>query len=132
MSGWHALAQRYRYEQEFVGERWRFRTGRMRWATKYGNILTLGANREGLYLAVLFPFRLGHPPLFIPWSEITVSERQRWFMAGTQFVLGRETRIPLFVFRSLGDRLAALRPMDGSVVETVYSRAGLDDPRPIA
>jgi hypothetical protein len=131
MSGWHALAQRYRCEQEFVGERWRFRSGRMRWNTRFGNVLTLGANRDGLYMAVFFLFRAGQPPLFIPWSEITVSERRRWFMAGTQFVLGCETQIPLWVFRSMGDRLVALRPMDGSVVGSGYSRAGLDDPRPV-
>jgi hypothetical protein len=131
-SGWHKLAERFRYEREFEGERWRFQSGIMRWSTRYGNILTLGANREGLYMAIFVLFRTGHPALFLPWSEITVSERRRWFRAGTQFVLGREMQIPLWVFKYAGDRLVALRPMDGSVMGSVYSRAGLDDPRPIA
>jgi hypothetical protein len=129
MSGWRALARRYRCEQEFEGERWRFQSGRMRWNTRYGSILTVGANREGLYLAVLFLFRLGQPPLFLPWSEITASERRRWFMPGTQFVLGRDTQIPLWVFSRLGAKILACRPAEMNAAQDFYSRPGLDDPR---
>lgn len=39
--------------------------------SSYRNMLTVGITSEGLYLAVFFPFRLFHPPLLIPWSEIT-------------------------------------------------------------
>jgi hypothetical protein len=131
MSGWHRLAQRFRWEQDFDGERWRFQSGSMRLGAHYNGVLTLGANREGIYLAVLFPFRLAHPPLFIPWSEITVSDRRYVLIAGTQFVLGREAQIPLWVYKKTGDRLVAYRPTDGGAMQGVYSRPGLDEPRPI-
>ncbi|MGC2164091.1 MAG: hypothetical protein WA634_19495 [Silvibacterium sp.] len=131
MGGWHRLAGQYRCEREFDGERWRFRSGLMRWCTSYRSVLTLGANRDGLYLAVFFLFRLGHPPLFIPWSEITASERRRWFMSGTQFVLGRETQIPLWVFKRVGDGILEYRPADSSAMQDFYSRPGLDEPRAI-
>lgn len=131
MGGWHSLAQRYEHEQEIEGERWRFQSGLMRWSTRYGNILTLGANRDGLYLATIFLFRLGHPPLLVPWSEITVSDRRRWLMAGTQFVLGREMQIPLWVFKRTGDRILAYRPVGGGAMEGFSLRPGLDDPRPV-
>ncbi len=131
ISGWHRLAQRFRWEQNFDGQRWRLQSGSMRLGAHYNGVLTMGANRDGIYLAVLFLFRPWHPPLFIPWSEITVSERRNMFIPGMQFVLGREAQIPLWVFRKMGDRLLAFRPADGDVMQELYSRPGLEDPRPI-
>ena len=43
----------------------------MRWLTHYNNVLTVGADSEGLFLVPFFLFRVGHPPLFVPWAEIT-------------------------------------------------------------
>ena len=31
---------------------------------------------RGLHLSVLFPFRLCHPPLLIPWGDITTTRTQ--------------------------------------------------------
>jgi hypothetical protein len=89
IGGWAALADVYRLEDSFEGERMRFRSGQMRYAMSYNNCLTIGADRRGLYLSVFFFFRLGHPPLFIPWSEITVTEKQRYFMNATEFTFSR-------------------------------------------
>lgn len=129
MGGWHTLAQRFRCEQAFEGERWPFRSGSMRRGTHYNGVLTLGANREGLSLAVFVAFRAGHPPLFIPWSEITATERRRWFVEGTQFVLGREEQIPLWVSKGTGETLLPFRPVESSVLQRLYSRPGLEEPR---
>jgi len=131
MSGWRVLAQLFPCEREFDGQRWRFQSGAMRWSTNYNGVLTMGANRDGIYLAMFFAFRPGHPPLFIPWNEITTSDRRRLF-AGTQFVLGREAQIPLWVFKKMGDRLLAFRPAEDDAMQGLYSRPGLEDPRPIA
>lgn len=81
----------------------------MRGGCGYNNCLTLGANADGLYLAVLriLPW---HPQLFIPWVEITVREEQQWWGVGTVFTLGRETQIPLRVLKRIGDKLLAQRP----------------------
>ena len=128
-SGWHRLAQQFRCERSFEGERWRFRSGLMRWNTRFGGALMLGANREGFFIAVLFLFRIGQPPLFIPWSEITIRQRQWWAMSQTGFVLGSEAQIPLWVRKKLGDQILAYRPEGVGGGENVYSRAGLDDPR---
>lgn len=76
MGGWHTLAQHYRATQPFSGRRWYLRSASMSPAN-YGGVLTFGANTEGLFISVLLPFRLGHPPLFIPWSEIESTEQYR-------------------------------------------------------
>src|SRR2546425_10279903 len=54
MSGWAQLARYYQPATPFEGERWRFRSCRMRWLTQYNNCVTAGADTKGLYLAVLF------------------------------------------------------------------------------
>ena len=44
---------------------------------RYNGVLTVGVNPAGLYLAVMPLFRPGHPPLFIPWPDVTVGSEQR-------------------------------------------------------
>lgn len=78
IGGWFSLSQHYRAKQPFVGERWRMRSGSMR-LVSYGSCLILGSNAEGLFLSVFFLFRIGHPPLFIPWSEVASVEQYRSF-----------------------------------------------------
>lgn len=75
LGGWSGLAAAYRAAEPFRGRLWRFKSGALRRFTGYNNCLTVGASEEGLYLAVLFLFRVGHPPLFIPWADITVETR---------------------------------------------------------
>lgn len=110
MSGWHKLGECFRCEREFTGERWVRQSAGMRWATRYSGILTIGANQEGLYLATQPFFRMGHPPLFVPWSEIAASDKKLWMMAGTQFVVGRETQIPIWVYAKLAAKIRPYMP----------------------
>ena len=42
----------------------------------YRSCLTIGTGVEGLYIAVLFLFRVGHPPLFIPWNDIKIRRKK--------------------------------------------------------
>ncbi|HTM46618.1 MAG TPA: hypothetical protein VL137_16800 [Polyangiaceae bacterium] len=69
--GWRALAQRYRTDLPVMGNVFRFRSARFRNFTNYNNCLTFGAAPQGLYVSVFWPFRISHPPLFIPWTEIS-------------------------------------------------------------
>jgi hypothetical protein len=62
----------------------------------------------GLYLAVMVIFRAGHPPLLLPWHEVSV--RRRWNMAFLRYVeltLGREEQVPFRINGRLADRLQA-------------------------
>ncbi|MDO7845863.1 hypothetical protein Q5H92_05805 [Hymenobacter sp. M29] len=66
--GWQRLAQ-YRLPRPLG---WPTRTiGRATvGGISYKNVLSAGAQAEGLTLEVLFLFRVGHPPLLIPWAAI--------------------------------------------------------------
>lgn len=85
LSGWAELARIYRLAGEFSGNRWRLQSGQMRLLMGYNNCLTVGANRQGLHVATFFLFRAGHPPLFIPWSDISVRKGKSLWLKWSEF-----------------------------------------------
>lgn len=103
--GWRSLAKIYRTEVAFHGAKWSGQSGQMRRLTNYNGVLTLGASREGLYLACMFLFRFMHPPLLIPWSEIKVQRKKGWVFDYVIFTLGHELAIPLRIRAKLAERL---------------------------
>lgn len=110
ISGWAALARRFRLASPFTGQTWAWNRARMRWGTNYKNCLTIGADPMGLYLSVMFFFRLFHPPLVLPWQEVSVRRRRKiLFFRYVELSLGREEQIPLLIRENLADqvRLAA-------------------------
>jgi hypothetical protein len=107
LGGWASLAERYRCDESFTGERWRFQRGQFRWLAGYNNCLTIGADPRGLYLSVFPLFRMGHPPLFIPWRDISVSRTKVFWVKQLRFSLGNDPCIPLTVYERLGQRIQA-------------------------
>jgi hypothetical protein len=105
IGGWSALASRYRLHSAYVGVRWSFQSGQMRWRVGYSNCLTVGGNPRGLYLAALALFRFRQPPLLIPWEEVTVIRRRFLFVSWVRLELGREAQIPLSISTKLAERL---------------------------
>ncbi len=105
MSGWASLAQTYRLTGDFAALHWSFQSAAMRWYAHYGSCLTIGADSTGLYLSVWAIFRLFHPPLFIPWSEISVRRCRILWSSLVEFRLGRELAIPFRVCEKLATRL---------------------------
>ena len=83
----------------------------MRLSCRYNNILNnrgdpTGLHLSGLHLSLFFPFRVAHPPLFVPWSDISVAGR--WdilFIGHVKLLLGREEQIPFVISDLLADRI---------------------------
>ena len=105
VSGWGQLSRYYRANNPFDGERWRLRSGRMRFLTGYNNCLTIGANSQGLYLAMLLLFRIGHPSLFIPWQDISVKTGKTLLWCWTEFHFRQAPGVYLRVFGKLGQQI---------------------------
>lgn len=106
VGGWHLLAQRFRADSEFDGTliRWSYAT--MRWGVHYNGALKIGANAEGLYIASIFLLRMGHPPLYIPWTEVGVEQSPWWAMyLSVTLILGKEQQIPFRISRSTARKL---------------------------
>jgi len=79
ISGWQELAKHYKTTQPSPNNMSYMKTGRIG-ITRFRNALNIGTTSDALYLSVFPFFRLGHPPLLIPWSAITrVEQVSRWF-----------------------------------------------------
>ncbi len=81
-SGWRRLAQRYSDTSPLAwssGGGVRFASAQMGLAS-YSGVLTVDATDKGVSIATIRLFRLSHPPLRIPWSEMTIQVRggKRW------------------------------------------------------
>jgi hypothetical protein len=108
--GWRILARDYRANSLFDGQKLWFRSAGMRRWTNYSNCITVGANKYGLYLSVLPIFRIGHPPLFFPWTEISTAEDSRpWFGDVVKFNFSRQPDVPVIFSKSLAARIFKMR-----------------------
>ena len=72
-----------------------FYTVYMRFWGHYSSIIRMTAAADALYLSVLLPFRPGHPPLCIPWNEITFGKNKFLWKSYVVLTLGNAERIPL-------------------------------------
>jgi hypothetical protein len=72
----------------------------------YNGALKMGGDVGGFYLTSIFLFRLGHPPLFIPWTEIGVG-KSRWldFYLPVTLTLGRAEQVPFRISRRTARKL---------------------------
>ncbi|MFQ5592000.1 MAG: hypothetical protein ACE5HE_12610 [Phycisphaerae bacterium] len=106
-AGWRSLAREYRATAPFQGRRFHFCSAQFGAWVGYNGSFTPGADHSGLFVAVWPIFRIGHPSLLVPWSEIHASvEKRRWVTV----VLLRFAKLPSarvrITFR-LAERLAA-------------------------
>jgi hypothetical protein len=103
--GWRELAGAYRARQPFTGPKWRWRTGYLG-PVRYKLALTIGADSSGLHVAMAAPLRIGHPPLSIPWTDVTIVRVRGAFGSLLEFRFSR-CAVRLQVSGSMQGRLAA-------------------------
>ena len=104
--GWSRLAEHYQHKAKFEGKKWRAKSGRMG-LIGYGRCLTIGANNYGLYFAA--PFFLRHPPLLIPWDDITTSESKVLFVSYVDFIFARVPSVTIKLPKKFGDMILLVR-----------------------
>ena len=54
------------------------------------------------------PFRIGHPPLRIPWNEIQFGRTTRFLRTYIVLALGNEERIPMRIPQRMASKLGIL------------------------
>lgn len=83
MGGWNQLARRFSTSSSIEGVKFRFTSlsvGSGHFPIKYRNCMFVTVGYPGLAMSVNFIFRIFHPPLLIPWSDIeTVQPEKVWF-----------------------------------------------------
>ncbi|MGA2431726.1 MAG: hypothetical protein ABSH13_24745 [Candidatus Acidiferrum sp.] len=105
LGGWHDLARTYRHPETFDGKQWRFQSGQMRLLLGMNNALTVGVNSHGLYLAVFVPFRVGYPPLLVPWGDLSVCTGKFLFWKYFEFRFRQAPHVYLRLSASLVDKM---------------------------
>jgi hypothetical protein len=112
VSGWHALSKRFKQQSAPYGEIKTagpfFYTVYMRFWGHYSSVIRLSAASDGLYASVLFLFRIGHPPLRIPWEEIKFGKAQWFFRTYIVLTLGNEEMIPMRISQRMARNLGIL------------------------
>jgi hypothetical protein len=116
VSGWGQLARSYRAEGALLGTSWGFQSCVLRYSMGYNNCLRVAVNEEGMHIAVPFPLRPGHPPLFLPWEDLSARPCRWLFERMVEFRACREPAIPVRIPERLiqkiqaamGDRAAPL------------------------
>ena len=106
VSGWARLAESYRTEQPFLGQLIRFQAAQFRKATNYNGCLNFGGDPQGMYMVPMLIFRLFHPPLLIPWEEITAKPIKLWkFWNFVELRFQRAPDVPVKIKQALAERL---------------------------
>ena len=112
VSGWMALAKRFTRQSEPYGDTrtagpW-FYSVYMRFWTHYSSLVHITAADDALYLSVLFLFRIGHPPLRIPWSEIRCSRTKYFWRRYVVLTLGLQEQVPMRISERMARNLGIL------------------------
>ncbi|TWU56386.1 hypothetical protein Poly51_22960 [Rubripirellula tenax] len=98
ISGWSRLVKPYSAGEVSDGafvadESARFRTATLG-AIQYHSCVTFGINDTSLRMSMPFLFRLGHPPLVIPWDQIhRVEADNRLYSHRVKVSIGKPTLI---------------------------------------
>jgi len=107
-AGWRALSQRFRAQSKFPGQtqsaRPFFNVCMKNWAD-YSGIVRIAAEEDALYLSVAFPYRIGHPPLCIPWQEIQLGRTKFLWRRFVVLTLGKQERIPMRISERTAGKL---------------------------
>ena len=80
----------------------------MRYWSHYSSVIRLTAAGDALYASVLLLFRIGHPPLRIPWNEIQFGRAKRVWRNYVVLTLGNQEHIPMRISERMARNLGIL------------------------
>ena len=105
LSGWHSLARKFRNDTpptanaRAAGPLF-YRVNLNDWVG-YSSVIRIINAPRGMYFSVVFPFRIGHPRIFIPWDQIKISKTKRWWRNYLVLTLGTEEQIPMRISEAM-------------------------------
>ena len=105
LGGWSRLARVYRDEmsESTDGHTWRMQSVSLRGWCGYNNCVSIEATAKGLKIAPWFIMRPGHPPLFLPFDEMTSSSRTMLGVGLEQVRMTQDPAISIDFRRTLVD-----------------------------
>ncbi|HAB12020.1 MAG TPA: hypothetical protein DCE47_10050 [Planctomycetaceae bacterium] len=105
LGGWSRLARVYRDEmsESTDGHTWRMQSVSLRGWCGYNNCVSIEATAKGLKISPWFIMRPGHPPLFLPFDEMTSSSRTMLGVGLEQVRMTQDPAISIDFRRTLVD-----------------------------
>lgn len=79
IGGWRRLAKSYGTTAQPAGDRAVPYVTGMVGMSRYRRLLTVTTNEDGMFIAIRWIFRIGHPTLFIPWRDIHNARKMHLF-----------------------------------------------------
>lgn len=106
IGGWMTLATSYRSSREVRNALTNhFQSASMRLIGFYNHCLSITPTKDGLFISVFFLFRIGHPPLFVPWDDITMMQARWLFGDMVELRFSKAPTIPFRISKSLYEDL---------------------------
>ncbi|MCB0034284.1 MAG: hypothetical protein KDE51_09705, partial [Anaerolineales bacterium] len=105
LGGWATIAERYPYREPLNPKCFSLQSGILRYMMNYNGVLKICVDDEGLYFSVLFLFRPGHTPFFVPWEEIEGQVRQHFFYKVVDFRFAQTPTIPFYIYKRSADKI---------------------------
>ena len=100
------MARKFRVEKTPTGGSTYRMQGARVGGVNYNGCLTVNISPAGIYLAPFFLFRLGHPPILIPFSAIQNPQSKKLFMVDVvQFDVGNPKITTIWLRKSLFEKL---------------------------
>jgi hypothetical protein len=109
VGGWRELALAYPplgITGPGLGESFRMRSLQLRRGVNYNNCVTLTAGPSALRLALPRVIALGHPPIEVPWPELTAEAGRALWMPVVTLRCARAPSVPVRMRRRLAETLA--------------------------
>ncbi|MGH0037236.1 MAG: hypothetical protein ACQGVK_19600 [Myxococcota bacterium] len=104
--GWAQAAAGYACEGHFPERRFRYQSAGFRRGAGYNLGVTFGVDADALYLRTASWLRIGHPPLRIPWSDVTPRSVRAGWVERVDLELAATPKATLRITPALARRLA--------------------------
>jgi hypothetical protein len=105
LSGWSSMAETYTYHEPHAAQCYSGQSAILRLTSSYKGVLKICADDQGLYFSVMFLFRPGHSPFFVPWGEISGTKKNYFLYNVVDLRFQRTPNLPFRIYRRTADRL---------------------------
>jgi hypothetical protein len=105
IGGWGSMAESYPYREPLAANCFSLQSAILRFSSSYNGVLKICADEQGVYFSVLFLFRPGHSPFFVPWEEITGTKKIYTFYPVVDLRFQRTPNLPFRLYKRSADRL---------------------------
>ena len=108
LGGWGSMAEAYTYHEPHSAQCFSGQSAILRLSSSYRGVLKICADDEGLYFSVMFLFRPGHSPFFVPWEEVRGTRKTYFFFPIVDLRFQRTPDIPFRLYKHTADKLVAV------------------------